>query len=236
MAVKTDLSELRRQVLRANLFLPEHGLAAFTWGNASGIDRAHGLIVIKPSGVPYETMTEDDLVVVDFEGRVVEGRYRPSSDTATHIELYRAFPEIGGVVHTHSRWATTFAQAGADIIPMGTTHADCFCGSIPCTRPMTDAEINGEYEKETGRVIAEAFDSRGLDAVEIPAVLVNSHGPFTWGVDAKDAAHNAAVLEEVAFMNWHAAVLAPERGVMQRALLAKHFYRKHGKNAYYGQK
>ena len=227
------LNELKKQVLKANLLLPKHGLVTFTWGNVSGIDREKGLIVIKPSGVSYDNMCEDDMVVVDMDGNRVEGKWKPSSDTDTHLALYKAFPNIGGVVHTHSRWATSFAQAGRAIPALGTTHADDFHGDIPCTRPMTDAEIQGEYELETGKVIAETFEGRSPD--EIPAVLVFSHGPFTWGKDAMDAVHNAVVLEEAAFMALHAMLLSPERQRMQQTLLDKHFLRKHGKNAYYGQ-
>ena len=227
------LAELREQVLEANLLLPKHGLVTFTWGNVSGIDRASGLFVIKPSGVSYDEMKAEDLVVCDLEGNVVEGRYKPSSDTPTHIELYKAFPEIGGIVHTHSRWATTFAQAGYGIPAMGTTQGDYFYGDIPCTRPMTDEEINGEYEKETGNVIVETFKDK--DPASIPAVLVYSHGPFAWGKDPMEAVHNAVVLEEVAFMDWHALMLNPAHRDMQQTLLDKHFLRKHGKNAYYGQ-
>ena len=227
------LEELKKQVLAANLLLPKHGLVTFTWGNVSGLDRQRGLFVIKPSGVAYEGMTAEDMVVVDLNCRVVEGKWKPSSDTPTHAELYKAFPECGGVVHTHSRWATTFAQAGRGIPAMGTTQGDYFYGEIPCTRPMTDREIAGEYEKETGRDIVETF--AGLDPMTIPAVLVCSHGPFTWGKDAMEAVHNAVVLEEVAFMDWHAMMLSPGRGTMQQALLDKHYLRKHGKNAYYGQ-
>lgn len=227
------MKELKQRVLEANLLLPKHELITFTWGNVSEIDRKTGLVVIKPSGVPYDGMTADDLVVVDLDGNVVEGKYKPSSDTPTHLELYKAFPDIGGIVHTHSRWATTFAQAGMDIFPMGTTHADYFCGNIPCTRPMTDEEIAGEYEKETGSVIIETF--AGRKAADTPGVLVFSHGPFAWGKDAIDAVHNAVVMEEVAFMNWHAMMINPERGPMQQSLMNKHFYRKHGANAYYGQ-
>lgn len=227
------LEELKEQVLQANLLLPKHGLVTFTWGNVSGIDRASGLVVIKPSGVPYDGMTAADLVVVDLDGQVVEGRWRPSSDTPTHVELYRAFPSCGGVVHTHSRWATTFAQAGRDIPAMGTTQGDYFYGAIPCTRPMTDGEIQGEYEKETGRVIIETF--QGKDPEAVPGVLVFGHGPFAWGRDALEAVHNAVVMEEVAFMDWHAMVLEPKLGPMQQTLLDKHYLRKHGKNAYYGQ-
>ena len=228
------LNELKEQVLAANLLLPKHGLVTFTWGNVSGIDHASGLVVIKPSGVPYETMTAEDMVVVDLNGNIVEGDKRPSSDTPTHIELYKAFPEIGGVVHTHSRWATSFAQAGRSIPPLGTTHADDFYGEIPCTRGLTDGEIGGEYEKNTGLVIAETF--AGKNASEIPGVLVRNHGPFSWGKDANDAVHNAVVLEEVSFMAFHALMLEPEADTVPQALLDRHYLRKHGKNAYYGQK
>ena len=228
------LEELKQAVFLANMELPQRGLITYTWGNVSGVDRQTGLVVIKPSGVPYEGMTAEDMVVVNLEGEVVEGKWKPSSDTPTHTALYRAFPEMGGIVHTHSRWATTFAQAGRDIPAMGTTHADYFYGAVPCTRPMTDAEIQGEYEKETGNVIIETF--RGVDPMTIPGVLVYSHGPFTWGKDATEAVHNAVVLEEVAFMDWHAMALNPAQGSMQQSLLNKHYLRKHGKNAYYGQK
>lgn len=227
------LKELKEQVARANLLLPEHRLVTFTWGNVSGIDRASGLVVIKPSGVSYEEMNAEDMVVVDLDGRVVEGKWKPSSDTMTHLELYRAFPDCGGIVHTHSRWATSFAQAGCEIPAMGTTQGDYFYGTVPCTRPMTEEEIARDYEKETGKVIVETF--AGKDPAAIPAVLVVNHGPFAWGRDAMEAVHNAVVLEEVAFMNWHAMLLAPEKGAMQQALLDKHYLRKHGKNAYYGQ-
>ncbi len=228
------LEELKEQVLEANLRLPRAGLVVFTWGNVSGIDRASGLVVIKPSGLPYDGMRAEDMVVLDLTGKVVEGKWKPSSDTPTHLELYKAFPGCGGIVHTHSRWATTFAQAGRDIPAMGTTHADYYYGDVPCTRKMTPEEIAGEYEKETGLVIAETF--RGRDAMEIPAVLVHSHGPFTWGKDPEEAVHSAIVLEEVAFMAWHAMELNPQAGRMQQELLDKHYLRKHGKNAYYGQK
>ena len=227
------LEELRSIVCAANLLLPKHGLVTFTWGNVSGIDRERGLMVIKPSGVPYDSMTAGDMVVTDLEGNVVEGRWKPSSDTTTHIELYKAFPGCGGIVHTHSRWATSFAQAGRGIPAMGTTQADYFYGEIPCTRPMTDEEIRGEYEKETGKVIVETF--AGLDPARIPGVLVFSHGPFAWGEDPMEAVHNAVVMEECAFMDWHAMILSPERGPMQQSLLDKHFLRKHGPGAYYGQ-
>ena len=227
------LEQLKKQVLEANLLLPKYGLVTFTWGNVSGIDRESGLVVIKPSGVPYEGMTEDDMVVVDLDGKRVEGKWKPSSDTPTHVELYKAFPALGGIVHTHSRWATTFAQAGLDIPAMGTTHGDYFYGDIPCTRKMTPQEIAGEYEKETGRVIIETF--AGKSPADIPGVTVHSHGPFAWGRDAMDAVHNAVVMEEVAFMDWHAMMINPAAGRMQQELLDKHYLRKHGKNAYYGQ-
>lgn len=228
------LEQLKEQVFQANLLLPKHGLVTFTWGNVSGIDRQQGLVVIKPSGVSYEEMKAEDMVVVELEtGKKVEGSLKPSSDTATHIELYKAFPNVGGIVHTHSRWATSFAQAGRGIKALGTTHADYFYGEIPCTRKMTKAEIEGEYEKETGLVIAETFREKDPDA--IPAVLVYSHGPFAWGKDPMDAVHNAVVLEEVAFMNLHTMMLEPDILPMQQELLDKHYLRKHGKNAYYGQ-
>lgn len=227
------LEQLKKQVLEANLLLPKYGLVTFTWGNVSGIDRESGLVVIKPSGVPYEGMTEEDMVVVDLDGKRVEGKWKPSSDTPTHVELYKAFPALGGIVHTHSRWATTFAQAGLDIPAMGTTHGDYFYGDIPCTRKMAPQEIAGEYEKETGRVIIETF--AGKSPADIPGVTVHSHGPFAWGRDAMDAVHNAVVMEEVAFMDWHAMMINPAAGRMQQELLDKHYLRKHGKNAYYGQ-
>ena len=229
------LEQLKEQVWKANLQLPEYGLVTFTWGNVSAIDRAAGLIVIKPSGVEYNALRPEDMVVVDLEtGKVAEGKLNPSSDTPTHLELYKAFPEIGGIVHTHSSQATTFAQAGIGIIPLGTTHADYFYGEIPCTRLMTPEEIAGEYEKETGKVIAETFLDR--DPMAIPAVLVQSHGPFAWGKDAAEAVHNAVVLEEVASMQFRALLLNPNLHRMQQELLDKHYLRKHGANAYYGQK
>lgn len=227
------LEELKEQVLQANLQLPKHGLVTFTWGNVSAVDRDSGLVVIKPSGVEYEDMKADDMVVVDLDCNVVEGHYKPSSDTPTHIELYKAFPEIGGIVHTHSRWATSFAQAGRGVDAMGTTHGDYFYGTIPCTRKMTPDEIKNEYEKNTGTVIIETFNN--IDPMSIPAVLVHSHGPFAWGTDAMNAVHNAVVLEEISFMNFHALQLNPDAGSMQKELLDKHYLRKHGKNAYYGQ-
>ena len=227
------LEELKAQVLLANKMLPQYRLVTFTWGNASGIDHERGLVVIKPSGVPYDGMTTDDLVVVDMDGNIVEGSKKPSSDTLTHLEIYRAFPECGGIVHTHSRWATIFAQAGKPIDPLGTTHADYFYGPVPCTRPMTADEIAGEYEKNTGLVIAETF--KGLDPAAVPGVLVNSHGPFTWGKNAVKAAEASVVLEEIAFMNWHTLLLEPDREFIPQTLLDKHYLRKHGANAYYGQ-
>jgi L-ribulose-5-phosphate 4-epimerase len=228
------LDALKEQVFQANILLPKHGLVTFTWGNVSGIDRRQGLVVIKPSGVSYDAMEADDMVVVELEtGKVAEGELKPSSDTATHLELFKAFPNIGGIVHTHSRWATTFAQAGRGIIALGTTHADYFYGEIPCTRKMTHAEIKGEYEKETGTVIIETFKDKNPDA--IPAILVHSHGPFAWGTDAMNAVHNAVVLEEIAFMNFHTIMLEANIPTMQQELLDKHYLRKHGANAYYGQ-
>lgn len=199
----------------------------------SGIDREGGLVVIKPSGVSYDGMTAEDMVVVDLEGRVIEGRWKPSSDTPTHLELYKAFPSCGGIVHTHSRWATTFAQAGRDIPALGTTQGDYFYGNIPCTRPLTEEEIGGAYEEETGKVIAETFQNR--DPAAVPGVLVYSHGPFAWGGDPLEAVHNAVVMEEVAFMDWHAMMLNSHVPPMQQSLLNKHYLRKHGKDAYYGQ-
>lgn len=227
------LEDLKQQVLKANLLLTKYGLVSFTWGNVSGIDRECGMFVIKASGISYDSMSVEDMVVVDLAGKVVEGKWKPSSDTPTHMELYKAFPKCGGIVHTHSRWASTFAQAGMGIPIMGTTQADYFYGAIPCTRPMTEAEIQGEYEKETGKVIVETFVD--LDPAAVPGVLVFSHGPFAWGTDAMNAVHNAVVLEEVAFMDWHAMVLNPNLGPIQQALLDKHYLRKHGMNAYYGQ-
>ena len=229
------LNELKKCVLNANLELVRRGLVCYTWGNVSGIDREKGLVVIKPSGVEYDIMTEDDMVVVDLEsGDTVEGARKPSSDTPTHLALYRAFPDIGGVVHTHSRFATSWAQAGKGIPPLGTTHGDYFYGEIPCTRKMTDAEINGEYELETGNVIVETFKERSY--ADIPAALVHSHGPFAWGTDPLNAVHNAAVLEEVALMALCSRLLSPNACEMQSELLDKHYLRKHGKDAYYGQK
>ena len=229
------LEELKQAVLEANLLLPRHGLITFTWGNVSGIDRDKGLMVIKPSGVEYDDMKAEDMVVVDLDGKRVEGRYKPSSDTDTHLALYRAFPGLGGIVHTHSRWATSFAQAGRGIPAFGTTQGDYFYGEIPCTRKMTPEEIAGSYELETGNVIIETFQSRRIDPGAVPAVLVHSHGPFTWGTDPHNAVHNAVVLEEVAFMAFHAMALTPGLPPMQQELLDKHYLRKHGPGAYYGQ-
>ncbi len=226
------LELLKQSVLEANRALPKYGLVTFTWGNVSGFDRASGLTVIKPSGVPYEQLTANDMVVVDANGVVVEGQKKPSSDMPTHLCLYRRFPQLGGVVHTHSRWATVFAQMGKAIPALGTTHADDFHGAIPCTRPMKAAEIQGAYEWETGNVICEAIGA--CDPLAVPAVLVRNHGPFAWGEDALTAVHNAVVLEEVAFMAWHTLALNGD-AAMDAALLDKHFLRKHGEHAYYGQ-
>lgn len=231
------LETLKKQVFEANMALPQEGLVVFTWGNVSGIDRETNRVVIKPSGVDYAGMCQEDMVVVDLEGNVIEGRYKPSSDTPTHLELYKAFPEIGGIVHTHSSWATSFAQAGLDIHPLGTTHADYFYGPVPCTRGMRSQEIVQNYEKETGRVISETFKERGIKAMDVPAVLVKGHGPFTWGKDPDGAVYHAVVLEEVAKMAFASTLLKETRSKtqMQQALLDKHFLRKHGKDAYYGQ-
>jgi len=231
------LEQLKQQVLEANLALPRYGLVTFTWGNVSAIDRKSGLMVIKPSGVSYALMTVDDMVVVELEsGKVVEGSKRPSSDTDTHRALYLAWPQIGGIVHTHSRHATIWAQAGRDIPAWGTTHADDFYGNIPCSRKMMQAEIVDRYEWQTGQVIVETLRQRDISPLEIPAVLVNSHGPFAWGKTADDAVHSAVVLEEVAYMAIFSQQLAPELPQMQQDLLDKHYLRKHGANAWYGQK
>lgn len=231
-----SIKAMKEQVLEANLALPRHKLVTFTWGNVSAVDRAQGLIAIKPSGVEYDGMTVDDIVIVELEsGRIVEGSKKPSSDTATHLALYRAFENIGGIVHTHSRHATIWAQAGQDIPAWGTTHADYFYGTIPCTRLMTEAEITHDYEHNTGEVIIETFRTRGISPASIPAVLVNAHGPFAWGKDADSAVHNAVVLEEIAYMGIFSRQLSPDITLMQQPLLDKHFLRKHGANAYYGQ-
>jgi L-ribulose-5-phosphate 4-epimerase len=226
------LEILKQTVFQANLDLVKHRLVIFTWGNVSAIDRKSGRVVIKPSGVSYDAMQAEDMVVVDLDGRQVEGKWKPSSDTLTHLELYKAFPSIGGVVHTHSTYATAWAQAGLDIPNLGTTHADYFCDAIPCTGDMTESAINDDYEKATGTSIVERF--RSLNPEYIPGVLVKSHGPFSWGKDASDAVHNAAVMEQVAKMAFITRQLNPHP-IMNPALIQKHFYRKHGDNAYYGQ-
>ena len=220
--------DIKQRVYDANMLLPKYKLVTLTWGNVSEIDREKGLIAIKPSGIEYEKFTISDIVIVDLDGNVVEGGLKPSTDTTTHIELYKRFPSIGGIVHTHSRWATIFAQMQKPILPLGTTHADYFHGEVPCIRPLTDEEISGEYEKNTGVVITECHP----DPDGIPAVLVANHGPFAWGKDACEAVHNAVVLEEVAFMAWHCG----STEAVPNALLDKHYNRKHGKGAYYGQK
>ena len=226
------LEELKQRVYEANMQLPAHGLVTFTWGNVSEIDRETGYFAIKPSGVPYEKLKEEDMVIMDLEGNKIEGKYNPSSDTPTHIELYKAFPEIGGVVHTHSTYATAWAQAGCDIPNIGTTHADYFHDAIPCTADMTEAEVKGAYELETGNVIVKRFE--GLNPVHTPGVLVKNHGPFSWGKDAHDAVHNAVVMEQVAKMASIAYAVNPNL-TMNPLLIEKHFSRKHGPNAYYGQ-
>ncbi|MDR3184818.1 MAG: L-ribulose-5-phosphate 4-epimerase [Prevotellaceae bacterium] len=226
------LEQLKQEVFQANLDLVKHGLVVFTWGNVSGIDRKAGLVVIKPSGVSYETMRPGDMVVLDLEGHVVEGRLKPSSDTATHLVLYKAFPDIGGVVHTHSTYATAWAQAGKDIPNIGTTHADYFKDDIPCTRSMAKAEVEGQYEQETGKVIVERFAE--INPAYTPGVLVNGHGPFAFGTDARNAVHNAVVLEQVAKMAVISLAINPHLQ-MNGLLIKKHFERKHGEKAYYGQ-
>ena len=229
------LEELKERVLKENLELDKRGLVTYTWGNVSAIDKKTKLIVIKPSGVDYETMRVEDMVVVDLDGNIVEGKLNPSSDTPTHIELYKSFTEIGGVVHTHSINATIWSQSGRNIPAYGTTHADYFYGDIPCTRKMTSEEIRNEYEKNTGVVIIETFEKRKIDPKFVPGVLVNSHGPFSWGKNAKEAVHNSVVLEEVAKMAMFTEQLNKDVKQMQQDLLDKHFLRKHGENAYYGQ-
>lgn len=228
------LENLKEEVFKANMLLPKYNLVTFTWGNVSGIDREKGLVVIKPSGVEYEKMTKEDMVVVDLEGNVVEGNLRPSSDTATHIELYKNFKDIKGVVHTHSTYATIWAQAGINLPALGTTHADYFYGDIPCTRKMTKEEIESNYEKETGKVIVERFSN--INPNDMKAVLVNCHGPFTWGESPLKAVENSVVLEEVAKMALNSKLINNTLESMDQSLLDKHFLRKHGKNAYYGQK
>jgi len=228
------LNDLKLEVLKANLELPLRGLVTYTWGNVSGVDRNKGLFVIKPSGVPYDELKLEHLVVLDFEGKRVEGNLNPSSDMPTHLVLYKNFPEIGGVVHTHSRWATAWSQAGKSIPAFGTTHADYFYGDIPCTRKLKTEEIESEYEKHTGDVIVEAFN--GMNPIFMPAVVVNNHGPFSWGKTPAEAVHNSVVLEELAMMAYYSLSLSPDLKQIDQVLLDKHFLRKHGKDAYYGQK
>ena len=230
------LEALKQEVYEANMELPRRGLVTYTWGNVSGIDREKGLFVIKPSGVDYDKLTADDMVVMDLEGNRVEGRYNPSSDTATHLELYKAFPALGGIVHTHSPHATAWAQAGRALPCYGTTHADYFYGDIPCARCLTAEEIDEAYEKDTGLVIIETFRALGIDPAYVPAVLCKHHGPFTWGKNAAEAVHNAVVLEEVAKMNYMTEVINPRVERAPQCMQDKHFLRKHGPNAYYGQK
>lgn len=229
------MDKLIRQVWEANLDLPRYGLVTFTWGNVSAIDRSRGLVVIKPSGVAYEGMTEQHMVVIDMDGKVVQGDCRPSSDTETHLEIYRNFSDVNGVVHTHSRWATIWAQTGRPIEAYGTTHADYFYGQIPCTRKLTREEIADEYERNTGKVIVATFHERNIDAAAVPGVLVSGHGPFAWGKSGKEAVHNAVVMEEVAMMAVHTLQIAPDCQPLEQVLLDKHYFRKHGSNAYYGQ-
>ena len=228
------MQQLKQQVLEANLDLPRYGLVTFTWGNVSAIDRARGLVAIKPSGVAYDALQADDIVIVDLQGEVVEGTLRPSSDTATHLALYRRYPSLGGVVHTHSTHATAWAQAGRAIPALGTTHADYFLGDIPCTRALTEEEVQGEYELNTGRVIIETL--KDGEPLHTPGVVVYQHGPFAWGKDAHDAVHNAVVMEEVARMAWIARGINPGMKPIDGYLMDKHFMRKHGAHAYYGQK
>ncbi len=228
------MKSLKQEVFKANMLLPKYSLITFTWGNVSGIDREKGLVVIKPSGVEYDEMTEQDMVVVDLlTGKKVEGKLNPSSDTDTHLELYRNFKNIGGVVHTHSRYATVFSQSKQAVPALGTTHADYFYGNVPCTRNMLKQEIEKDYELNTGKVIVETFEK--IDPDQMPGVLVASHGPFTWGKSPSDAVHNAVVLEEISFMAWQNLLLNKEIEDIDQNLLDKHYLRKHGKNAYYGQ-
>ena len=227
------LEELKKQVYEANMMLPNYGLVTFTWGNVSGIDREKNYMVIKPSGVSYESMGPEDMVVVDIDGIVVEGKYKPSSDTATHLVMYRTYPQIGGVVHTHSTWAVTFAQAGMDIPALGTTHADYFYGDIPCTRDLTAKEIGEAYEKNTGNVIVETIGES--DVMAVPGIVVKNHGPFAWGKTPAGAVYNAVVLEKVAEMAYKTMTLNPRVPRVPQYLLDKHYFRKHGANAYYGQ-
>ena len=229
------LEELKKRVYEANMLLPKYGLVTFTWGNVSEIDRESGLFVIKPSGVDYDLLTPGDMVVMDLNGNKVEGRYRPSSDTPTHLELYKAFPEIGGIVHTHSSYATSWAQAGRSIPCYGTTHADYIYGEVPWLRCLTKEEIDEAYEENTGHLIVNEFKRMGKDVKVVPAVLCKNHGPFTWGKDAHEAVHNAVVLEEVAKMAYRAETINPRIQPAPQELQDKHYYRKHGANAYYGQ-
>lgn len=229
------LDNLKKEVYEANMLLPKYNLITFTWGNVSEIDRESGYVVIKPSGVEYDRLSPEDMVVVDLEGNTVEGNLNPSSDTATHVELYKAFSDIKGIVHTHSPWAVSFAQAGRDIPAAGTTQGDYFYGSIPVTREMKKEEIVEEYEKQTGSVIIETFKERQINPNQVPGVLVNDHGPFTWGTSPINAVHNAVVLEQVAEMTYHTMQINPDKIEMSQDLLDKHYLRKHGKNAYYGQ-
>ena len=227
------LEELKQQVYEANMELPKRGLVVYTWGNVSGFDKETGYFAIKPSGVEYDDLTPDDMVIMDLDGNKIEGKYNPSSDTATHIELYKAFKNIGGVVHTHSQWATQWAQAGRSIPSYGTTHADYFYGDIPCARSLTKEEIDEAYEKNTGLVIIETFKEKNPEYV--PGVLCTNHGPFAWGKDAKEAVHNAVVLEECAKMAYYTECINPRVQPIPQALMDNHFLRKHGENAYYGQ-
>ena len=229
------LEELKKRVYEANMLLPKHNLVTFTWGNVSEIDRESGLFAIKPSGVDYDQLTPDDMVIMDLNGNKVEGEYNPSSDTATHLELYKAFPEIGGVVHTHSPWATSWAQAGRDIPCYGTTHADYIYGAVPCARCLTKEEIDEAYEKNTGVLIVNEIKARKLEVLATPAILCKNHGPFTWGKDGHDAVHNAVVLEECAKMAARAELINARIQPAPQELQDKHYYRKHGANAYYGQ-
>lgn len=230
------LEQLKEEVFQANLELPERGLIKYTWGNVSAVDREKGLFVIKPSGVGYDDMKASDMVVCDFDGNVIEGDLNPSSDMPTHAVLYKEFPEIGGIVHTHSTWATIWAQAGLDVPAMGTTHADTFYGTVPCARFLTQAEIDRGYEEETGNAIVETFRERGIKPMEVPGVLLHGHGPFTWGKDAKGAVMNAVVLDEVCKTNLFARQLNNFAEELPQRILDKHYLRKHGENAYYGQK
>ena len=230
------LEALKQAVYEANMELPQRGLVTYTWGNVSGIDRETGYVVIKPSGVDYEDLTPDKLVVLDLDGNIIEGNLNPSSDTKTHLELYKAYPQLGGIVHTHSPYAVGWAQAGKDIPAYGTTHADYFYGPVPCARHLTPEEVEEDYERNTGKVIVETFTERGINPVHVPAVICRSHGPFTWGKDAKQAVYHAVVLEEVAKMSLFTAQINPQCPPAPQHILDKHFMRKHGPNAYYGQK